>query len=140
MIRKLFNNSRFIRFGCVGVVGFIADYTVFSLMFYLFELPIIQARVVAFFCAATTTWYGNRILTFAVEDKGSLAQAFLQWQKFMCAALLSAVPNLVVFKVLSDLLPNHPIGTFVALVAGVLVGMISNFLFSRYWVFSQPTR
>ncbi|MGF1753867.1 GtrA family protein [Vibrio makurazakiensis] len=134
----LVKHSQLIKFGCVGAAGFVIDYAVFSLAYYVFGLPILNARIAAFLVAATSTWYGNRKLTFLqVRYKGNTALAFKQWQKFMCSALISAIPNLLVFKLLVDVLPEQGVTTFIAMVVGVLVGMVSNFLFSRYWVFTS---
>jgi len=137
MINRLLSESRIVRFGLVGALGFSVDYAIFSLLLYGIEQPLLTARVLAFFCAATTTWYGNRVITFANKERQFLDSAFTQWQKSMCSALASALPNMLVFKTIIELTPNAPMYHFAALTGGVLVGMISNFLLSRYWVFSQ---
>lgn len=129
--------SRIVRFGLVGAVGFVVDYSIFSLLVYGLDQPLLMARGLAFICAATTTWYGNRMITFAKKGRQSLDSAFNQWQKSMCSALVSVVPNMMVFKSIIELTPNTPIYHFIALVGGVLIGMVSNFLLSRYWVFSS---
>lgn len=133
----LLKHSQLIKFGCVGAIGFVIDYSVFSLAYYAFGLPILNARIMAFIVAATSTWYGNRKLTFSASEQNGALLALKQWQKFMCSALISAIPNILVFKLLVDVLPDQGMATFFAMVVGVLVGMVSNFLFSRYWVFAS---
>lgn len=91
------------------------------------------ARVIAFVCAATVTWFGNRIFTFQNTEQ-KVAQ---QWIKFMCGASFSALPNFLVFKLLSSVLGEAGSGPLSALVAGILVGMVSNYLLSSRWVFAQ---
>ena len=49
MINKLW------RFALVGGVGFIADASLFALLFYGMGLPILDSRIVAFLFAATVT-------------------------------------------------------------------------------------
>ena len=126
-------NSKLFRFAVIGCIGFVADALVFSALFYLSGTPIMIARAIAFVCAATVTWFGNRIFTFQNTEQ-NVAQ---QWIKFMCGASLSALPNFLVFKLLSSVLGEAGLGPVIALVAGVLVGMVSNYLLSSRWVFAQ---
>ncbi|MDC5803430.1 GtrA family protein [Vibrio europaeus] len=126
-------NSKLFRFAVIGCIGFVADALVFSVLFYLADTPIMVARVIAFVCAATVTWFGNRIFTFQNTEQ-KVAQ---QWIKFMCGASFSALPNFLVFKLLSSVLGEAGSGPLSALVAGILVGMVSNYLLSSRWVFAQ---
>ncbi|MCG9582935.1 GtrA family protein [Vibrio tubiashii] len=126
-------NSKLFRFAVIGCIGFVADALVFSALFYLADTPIMIARVIAFVCAATVTWIGNRIFTFQNTEQ----QVFQQWIKFMCGASLSALPNFLVFRLLSYVLGEVERGPLIALVAGILVGMVSNYLLSSRWVFAQ---
>ncbi|MEZ8100371.1 GtrA family protein [Vibrio bivalvicida] len=124
-------NVRLVRFALIGGIGFVADAAVFSALFYLADTSIMLARAIAFVGAATVTWLGNRIFTFYSTEQ----KAFQQWIKFMCGASFSALPNFIVFKVLSSVLGEA--GPLIALVAGILVGMVSNYLLSSRWVFAQ---
>ncbi|AIW13707.1 GtrA family protein [Vibrio tubiashii] len=126
-------NSKFFRFAVIGCIGFIADALVFSVLFYLADTPIMVARAMAFVCAATVTWFGNRIFTFQNTEQ----KVVRQWIKFMCGASFSALPNFLVFKLLSSVLGEAGLGPVIALVAGVLVGMVSNYLLSSRWAFAQ---
>ncbi|MCG9648746.1 GtrA family protein [Vibrio brasiliensis] len=126
-------NSKVVRFALVGSIGFLVDASVFSVCFYLFQLEPLTARILAFFCAATVTWYGNRRFTFASHQR----QRLKQWLKFVSVASVSAVPNLVVFKSILLLLGGSGMVPMVALAAGVLAGMVSNYLISKRWVFKQ---
>lgn len=119
-------------FAFVGCVGFVVDAAVFSLFFELIGLPVFTARMIAFVCAATTTWAGNRVLTFKHRARVS---RLTQWKKFMLAACFSALPNLLVFKISLHLLEGVQYAPYVALVLGVLAGMVSNYTLSSRWVF-----
>lgn len=135
-MNRLAINRRFTHlahFALIGGIGFVIDACVFSAVYYGMEGPLMFSRIVAFLCAATTTWYGNRILTFAVRD---VQQAKLrQWGKSMCSAMLSGFPNFVVFKFTTNILGTEGIFIFIALILGVGVGMLSNYALSCYWVF-----
>ncbi|WP_038880558.1 GtrA family protein [Vibrio jasicida] len=125
---------KLIRFALVGGVGFIVDTLIFSLLFHWFGLELMLARGIAFLFAATTTWLGNRWLTFSQAEK---TDPFAQWQKFMVSACISAVPNFAAFKGLTLMFGAQNYMVYVALVFGILVGMMSNYLLSTKWVFSE---
>lgn len=119
-------------FAFVGSVGFVVDAAIFALLFELLEITALKARIIAFICAATTTWIGNRVLTFRHRVRTS---RLMQWKKFMVASCFSALPNLLVFKVSLELLPKTQFAPYIALILGVLTGMLSNYTLSSRWVF-----
>ncbi|MFA0312227.1 GtrA family protein, partial [Vibrio splendidus] len=49
----------------------------------------------------------------------------------------SAVPNLLCFKLMTELLPVFTGVIFIAMAVGILVGMVTNYLLSQYWVFAR---
>ncbi len=135
--RVLKSQNQLIKFACVGAGGFVVDCAAFALFHFMGELSVMWARMLAFLVAATSTWFGNRVLTFEYQGTGSRRDDFKQWQKFMTSAMISAVPNLICFKALTLMLPAFYGSLFLAMVVGVLVGMVSNYLLSKAWVFKQ---
>ncbi|HDM8126507.1 MULTISPECIES: GtrA family protein [Vibrio] len=128
--------SRLLTFAMVGGVGFIVDTLIFMVLFQWAGGELMMARGLAFCVAATTTWLGNRCLTFSQSTKD---RAFNQWQKFMLSASISALPNFAVFKVTTLLLGTQGTTVYIALVMGILAGMVSNYLLSMHWVFQQSS-
>ncbi len=128
--------SRLLTFAMVGGVGFIVDTLIFMVLFQWAGTELMIARGLAFCVAATTTWLGNRCLTFSQSTKD---RAFNQWQKFMLSASISALPNFAVFKVTTLLLGTQGTTVYIALVMGILAGMVSNYLLSMHWVFQQSS-
>ena len=122
------------RFALVGGVGFMVDTLIFSVLFHWFGLELMLARGIAFLFAATTTWLGNRWLTFSQAEK---TNPFAQWQKFMASACISALPNFIVFKGVTLALGTQGLMVYLALNLGILAGMVSNYLLSAKWVFRQ---
>ena len=116
--QKLQSHHKMVRFAVVG-------------------LPLMTARISSFIAAATTTWFGNRVLTFGFKGQGRWSDKLIQWQKFMFSASISAVPNLLCFKLMVELLPVFTGAVFIAMAVGILVGMVTNYLFSQYWVFTR---
>ncbi|CAK6714910.1 GtrA family protein [Vibrio harveyi] len=129
--------SRLLTFAMVGGVGFIVDTLIFMVLFQWAGVELMMARGLAFCVAATTTWLGNRCLTFSQSTKD---RAFNQWQKFMLSASISALPNFAVFKVTTLLLGTQGTTVYIALVMGILAGMVSNYLLSMHWVFQQSSK
>ena len=127
--------NRLLKFAFTGAAGFVVDTSLFALMFHWLELSMMPARSIAFLGAATTTWLGNRWLTFPQAEK---RHAFAQWQKFMVTACFSALPNFAVFKMVTILSGTQGIWVYVALIMGVLAGMCSNYFLSVMLVFRQP--
>lgn len=135
--QSLRSHHKLVRFVAVGVGGFVVDCAVFVLLHYLIGLTLMSARIGAFIVAATTTWFGNRVLTFDCKEQGSWSGKLIQWQKFMLSASLSAIPNLLCFKLVTQLLPQFTGAVFIAMAVGILVGMVTNYLFSQHWVFAR---
>ena len=124
---------RIAKFAFVGGIGFVADTIVLFIMIKLFGFPVMAARAIAFVVAATVTWFGNRNLTFSDQTKQPKLR---QWLKFMSGAIFSAIPNFLAFKLCLLLTETtSDLWIFVSLAMGVLVGMVSNFLLSKFWVF-----
>lgn len=134
---RLQAHHKIVRFAVVGIGGFVVDCAVFALLHYLIGLPLMSARIGAFIAAATTTWFGNRVLTFECKGQGNWSEKWIQWQKFMLSASISAIPNLICFKLMTELLPAFSGGVFVAMAMGILAGMVTNYLFSQHWVFAR---
>lgn len=135
--QKLQSHHKMVRFAVVGAGGFVVDCAVFALLHYIVGFPLMTARIGSFIAAATTTWFGNRVLTFGFRGQGRWSDKMIQWQKFMFSASISAVPNLLCFKLMVELLPVFTGAVFIAMAVGILVGMVTNYLFSQYWVFTR---
>ncbi|MCL9782734.1 GtrA family protein [Vibrio sp. S4M6] len=129
MIRK-----KLLKFAIVGGGGFIVDSLVFALAIYLLHTNLLFARVISFIFAATTTWMGNRLFTFSERRREAIST---QWSKSFCSALISAIPNFLVFQASLLMLGNKGVFPFIALVLGVGAGMFSNFALSHFWVFNR---
>lgn len=141
---KRLQQHRLLKFALVGGIGFIADALVFMLCAYLFYLPLLWARGIAFCCAASVTWFGNRRFTFrqgqAPWQTDNIKNLLSQWLTFMSCALISALPNFLVFQSIILGLGKQGWVPLFALTAGVLVGMLSNYVLSSRWVFRESSR
>lgn len=128
--------KQFIRFGLVGSIGFIVDAG--TLWILAHWLPYGVARAISFWVAVTSNWWLNRMFTFkeaSREDK-----AHHQWGRFFCASLIGFIPNWGIFVLLMHLgtqqgWSDFSLYPYLAMIPGILAGMLINFSLSKIWVF-----
>lgn len=123
---------RFVRFTVTGVVAAGVDMAVLTLFVRWIEFDLYSARVASYLAAATTAWWMNRRTSFA--DRSSSNRA-LEWLRYLAANLLGGTINYAVYAALvsaSALFAQHP---FLAVAAGSLSGLLSNFAMSQRYVF-----
>lgn len=127
--------TQFIKFALVGLSGLMIDTcTVYSLRS-IIGLKI--ATLIAYFVAATSNWFINRLWTFhGISREQSV---LYQWLKFLAANSLGFLLNRgMVFLLffLSNTCQTYPI---IALIAGAITGMLANFNMSHKLVYIQHT-
>lgn len=112
-------------FCLVGGLGFLVDLTAFWLLNEV-SAALMANRLIAFWLAASATYLGNRFLTFKQSGKPQ-TQQYLQYMALMH---VSGSVNLLSFWWLTDFIP-----TYAAFVAGIVLGLVMNYLFSARYVF-----
>ncbi|MES2709979.1 MAG: GtrA family protein [Pseudomonadota bacterium] len=124
----------FLRFGVVGLAGFVVDTAVLYAGLHAGLGPYL-ARIPSYFCAASATFALNRAWTF--RHRQGQAPAHRQWMAFLLLNLAGFALNYGTYALLVATVPlvaAHPvIGVF----AGALAGMTSNFWLARRLVFTQ---
>ncbi len=122
--------AQFLRFGTVGVAGFMVDTaTVYGTRG---VLGLYGAGTIAYLTAATTTWLLNRIWTFRGHGSGPVHQ---QWLAFLAVNLLGFVLNRGTYFVLVTISARCAEQPVLAVAAGAIAGMFMNFHMSRSVVF-----
>lgn len=117
------------RFSLVGVVGFVVNSAVVQGISHVSD-PII-AQGVGFPVAATVTWWFNRKFTFKTSGGASRRE----WLQYMFANLGGWVVNNGVYFALIFTQPWVYQRPILAVAAGSLAGMFSNFFSLRHLVF-----
>ncbi|MDX1922817.1 MAG: GtrA family protein [Alphaproteobacteria bacterium] len=125
---------RMFKFGSIGVIGFCVDYGVLKFGIHILNLDPYTARLISYICAATTTWFGNRILTFADRPKTPLAK---QWASFLALNAVGFVVNYSVYVLLITQFPFIYANPGWAVAAGSLAGMCINYMSSTRLVFPK---
>lgn len=122
----------FLKFGVVGVVGFIVDTIFLYLGIYSLGLSRVAAGFFSFPFAVTSTWIGNRLFTFRHVNHEPMAK---QWAKFAVVCAIGIVFNRGTYTLLVSTIPlvyDYPV---LGLVAGTGVAMFFNFFASKRLVF-----
>jgi len=122
--------QQFKKFCLIGGFGFVVDSLCFIFLTKLTS-NIMLARVLSFWLAASATWFGNRVYTYAHQQ---YTKVIAQWCKHLLTAHLSGVINLLVFWSAKDVVPIP-----VAFCLGILAGLFSNYFFADRFVFVNRT-
>lgn len=125
---------QFLRFGVVGVAGFLVDAGVLTAMLWLGLGPY-AGRVVSYLAAASTTFALNRAWTFRSAPREGAVAA--QWGRFVLLNLVGFAANYGTYAALvagTALVAAHPV---IGVAAGSIAGMFLNFGLSRRYVFRE---
>lgn len=131
--------SQLLRFGLVGIAGYVVDSAVLYLCLSVGWGPA-WGRLVSFLCAVATTWLLNRKLTFdAPTEHQHPASVIQEALRYLSAMLLGGALNLLTYGWIMRNAPAHSALPALAVAAGSLVGMLANFTGAKYWVYEKRT-
>lgn len=123
----------FLKFVLVGGIGFGIDYGVLRLLVTAWGWHWALARIPSFALAVCVTWIMNRTLTFGSSNRWAGESI-----RYLVTQSIGSAVNLVVF---SGIVIAFGAGTLlVPLAVGAVAGLVSNFLMSKYVVFSVRPR
>ena len=124
----------FLRFAMIGALGTPVDWGVLHLMVHWGTGPYL-GRVISWCCAATFTWAGNRYFTFAATRARGIVATGKEWVRYLAANAVGGLVNVGLYSVLVRFAPPPFNELTVALVCGVLLGLLFNFTLSKKIVF-----
>ena len=128
-------NNKYIKFACVGGIGFIVDLGAMIILSTL--LPLFIARLLAFLFAVNSNWLLNRNFTFKTQQSENNTRIIQEWSKFLCSSCFGAIPNLVCYWLLITCLSLTGNAANLAIIPGIIVGMLVNYLLADRWVFAK---
>jgi putative flippase GtrA len=123
-----------LRFAFAGTVGFAVDAAVVLALIEWAAADLISAKLLGFAVAVTITWIINRNLTFAAHASHNKLK---EWGQYVVANSAGGIANNLAYVIaIFQLawLAKHPV---FAVALGSLVGMVFNFIASRWWVFRK---
>lgn len=124
---------QFIKFGIVGSSGLGIDILAVYLLRPLIGLT--SATLAAYFIAASSNWFINRLWTFGnINHRHSI---FAQWIRFIMTNILGFCCNRGVVFFLFFLNSFFRYYAFIPLIIGAMTGMLANFHLSRKLVYND---
>lgn len=157
--------ERFIKFGFVGVLGFLIDAGTVLLLQNTVLPPVdaanealainvAAAQSVAFILAVCSNFVWNRLWTYPDSRSRSRQSQLMQFAVVSFTGwVIRTILIDIMYAPLGDLstgaiqsirpdyapalLDQHKLGTMIALIIGVVVVMIWNFLANRYWTYND---
>lgn len=137
-LARFLSRLAILRFAMVGSLGMLVDAGVLWLMIHRVGLDPYSGRIVSWLSAATFTWIGNRYFTFGARRAKGLVPALREWLRFLSANAVGGLVNVGLYSTLVRFAPPPANNLYVALVLGVLAGLIFNFTLSKTLVFKGP--
>jgi len=128
-------NIKYIKFACVGGIGFIVDLS--AMIVFSTFMPLFGARVFAFFFAVNSNWLLNRSITFKEQQLESNTGLFQEWSKFLCSSCFGSIPNLLCYWLLVSSLSLTGSAAIMAIIPGIIFGMLINYFLAERWVFAK---
>ena len=125
---------RFIKFGIVGTSGIAVNTSVLWVLKGLLGVPLAIAPIFAIGTAVFSNFILNNYWTWN-ENKNIRKHNFFHrlWRYYLSASL-GALINYVALLALTNYLDIHYL---IANLAGIFLGMVSNFLLGEFWVFKS---
>ncbi len=122
------------QFALVGIVGFIVDASLLTLLFNVLDYNLYLSRLCSFSCATLTTWLLNRLYTFRMQipleqSKGQ------EYSRYLMVQIVGALLNLLVFVFVIWLIPQLKSIAVIPLAIGAFFGLVFNYTGSHYWVY-----
>ncbi len=132
-------SAQFLRFGLVGVAGFVVDAGLLRLLLAL-GLGYYGGRALSFLAAATTTWILNRSFTFRRDAFSARAHPAAEWLSYLGLMVIGGVANYGTYALAIE--TSQTIRQFpeLGVAMGSLAGMVINFLTAKHFVFERKPR
>ena len=124
--------AQFVKFGLVGVVGFVVDAGALFLLIAVGDIGPYIGRIYSFLIAASVTWVLHRNFTFKSAARGPAAG---QWVRFVAVNAFGAAVNYGVYAALLLTSETFLAAPVLAVAVGSLTAWTFNFFASRRYVF-----
>ncbi|WP_091016671.1 GtrA family protein [Paenibacillus amylolyticus] len=121
------------KFGIVGVANTVVDALVFALLAVV-GVPVLIAQVISYSCGVANSYWLNGRWTFRNAARGGNARAKLI--RFLITNLIVLPLSALILMTLHDMLGWSLV---MSKILATLMGMVLNYMASRYWVFRIAT-
>ncbi|MBD8837557.1 GtrA family protein [Paenibacillus sp. FSL K6-4396] len=121
------------KFGIVGVANTVVDALVFALLAVV-GVPVLIAQVISYSCGVANSYWLNGRWTFRDAARGDGDRAKLI--RFLITNLVVLALSALILMTLHDMLGWSLV---MSKILATLMGMVLNYIASRYWVFRIAT-
>lgn len=121
------------KFGIVGVANTAVDAVVFALLAVV-GVPVLMAQVISYSCGVANSYWLNGRWTFRDTARGGGDRAKLV--RFLITNLIVLGLSTLILMTLHDVLGWSLV---MSKILATLMGMVLNYIASRYWVFRIAT-
>lgn len=132
-------SAQFLRFGLVGVAGFLVDAGLLRLLLVV-GFGYYGGRVISFLTAATATWILNRSFTFRRDAPSAFAHPATEWLSYLGLMLIGGVANYGAYALAIAVSETVRAHAELGVALGSLAGMVINFWTSKRMIFDRPKR
>src|ERR1700761_7107538 len=131
--RLTLGQQQFLKFSMVGGVGFVVDAGTYFILTHYLGGGLVSSRFVSSLVfGMSTTFLLNNFMTFRGHGSGSI---FTRYLKFATANIIGNLLNIGTHAALVENLALFHSIPLLGVVAGTFVGLIFNFIGSKYFVF-----
>ena len=139
--------TRFLRFAIVGIIGAVIDFGIFNLLHEAFSVPILIAQAASFSCAVISNFTWNRLWTYPESRSRPVSKQLVQFatvsviglaiRTLIFSGLDSAMISLsqAIFPINFFLKPEV-IGHNVSLAIVMIIFLFWNFFVNRVWTYN----
>jgi putative flippase GtrA len=129
-------DGHFMRFCCVGGLGFTVDFTVLKTVVH-FGLDPFVGRLVSFSVAVVATWLVNRAWTFKAQGAPGAAALAKEFAGYLAVQSIGFAGNFSVYAAMIAGIPALNGALLPPAVAGTAVGLLINYLGAKHLVFRR---
>jgi putative flippase GtrA len=129
-LRKPANWLQLIKFGLVGLSGFVVNFCVYAFSLHVLDVHYLGAATIAFCVAVTNNFMWNRHWTFRARRHAS--HPAFQAARFLTVAVSALIPNLILLHVFVE---RAGMGKIEAQVLAVCLVVPISFLGNKLWSF-----
>jgi putative flippase GtrA len=138
-----FFGQSFLQFAAIGLLAMFVDMGVLWVVTSGLGIGLYVGRAISFLCAATTTWFLNRTITFR---HSRMHRIVVEYLRFLGVAMMGGVVNLgvysaIVFAAHRWLILSQPwsgLLPYFGVACGSAAGLLFNYTGSKLAVFPTP--
>lgn len=128
-------NSKILFFCMVGIVGFVIDGFLLTVLTVKLGVNVLPSRGLSFVSATLVTWLLNRVITFSRQSSRDPSTRKKEYILYLSVQAVGAALNFMVFLVLIDWCSALKQTPVIPLAGGAVVALVFNFVMSGKFVY-----